>query len=130
MYQVPMHVWNEIAQSQPLSQPWATVFRVEGSKLPEALQPIYDRLEKKGADDRVQRAFVVVAPLLVENESISAYLEESNRMDLRTAMPELTSISEALDLASMEYRLNRRQLDKLAQALREELTSLAAAQPR
>ena len=120
MQQVPMSVWNAIAASQPLSQPWATLFRATPETLPAQLEKLVDKpLMAKGADNRVLLAYRLTAPLLVENEAISAYLIESDRQELRNSMPELTSVSEAVMLASMEYRLLPSQQAKLQQLLSE-----------
>lgn len=121
MYQVPMQVWNAIAASQPLSPKWAELFRQPQQDLPKALEPIYAELDALKVDNRVQRAFVLVAPLLVENESISAYLEEMNLQHLRAAMPELSSISEAVALASAEFPMTPAQQQKLASLLAKEV---------
>ena len=122
MQQVPMHVWNEIAQSQPLSEPWATLFRLEPEQLPQKLAELVDKpLAQLGADNRVTLAYRLVAPLLVETEAISSYLVETQQPMLRASMPELTSVNEAVTLASMEYRLTPSQQQKLSQLLKRAL---------
>ena len=118
MYQIPMRIWNEIAKSQPLSEPWATLFRMTPEQLPEGLKMLVDEpAEKLGADNRTVLAYTLVAPLLLENEAISEYIVVEDRLDLRAAMPELISVNEAVILASMEYRLNPSQQAKLQQLL-------------
>ena len=118
MYQVPMQVWNEIAKGQALSQPWATLFRMTPDQLPQGLEKLVDEpIEALGADNRTVLAYRLVAPLLIENEAISAFVLEDNRPDLRTAMPELISVNEAVSLASLEYRLTPLQQKNLTQLL-------------
>ena len=63
------------------------------------------------------------APLLVENEAISSFLQETRRTSLRTSLPEVVSVSEAVILASMEYQLTRSQQAKLKQLLEQALQS-------
>lgn len=122
MYQVPMQVWNQIALSQPLSQPWATLFRLEPDQLPVKLDELVDKpLAQLGADNKVTLAYRLVAPLLVETEAISSYLEETQQQTLRQSLPELTSVNEAVILASMEYRLTPSQQQKLSQLLKRAL---------
>lgn len=117
---VPTSVWNAIAESQPLGQPWATLFRATPETLPGLLEKLVDKpLTAKGADNRVLLAYRLTAPLLTENEAISAYLIESNRQELRSSMPELTSVSEAVTLASREFRLLPSQQTKLRTLLSE-----------
>ena len=124
MYQVPMQVWNEIAKGQALSQPWATLFRMTPDQLPQGLEKLVDApIEAQGADNKTVLAYRLVAPLLIENEAISAYVLEDNRPDLRAVMPELISVSEAVILASLEYRLMPSQQTKLTQLLRAAMPS-------
>ena len=124
MYQVPMPVWNEIAASQALSQPWATLFRLEPEQLPAKLEQLVDKpLEAKGADNSVVLAYRLVAPLLMENEAISSYLEMTQQTMLRASLPELNSVNEAVTLATMEYRLSPSQQAKLTQLLKQALTA-------
>ena len=123
MYQVPMSVWNAIAKSQPLSQPWATLFRLTPETLPAILAELVDKpLEAAGADNRVAMAYRLVAPLLMETEAISSYLEETQQSMLRASLPELTSVNEAVILASMEYPLTPSQQSKLSQLLKQAMT--------
>ena len=123
MYQVPMRVWNEIAMSQPLSQPWVRLFRATPEEFPAMLDELVDKpLEKMGVDDRVILAYRLVAPLLIENEAISAYLEESQQPTLRASLPEINSVNEAVMLASMEYEMTPSQQRELTQLLSKSLT--------
>lgn len=124
MYQVPMSVWNAIARSQPLGQPWATLFRLTPEELPTQLEMLVDRpLEAAGADNRVVMAYRLVAPLLMETEAISSYLQETQQSMLRASLPELNSVNEAVILASMEYPLTPSQQSKLKQLLKQAMTS-------
>lgn len=124
MQQVPMAVWNQIAMMQPLSQPWATLFRLTPEELPAQLDKLVDKpLEKAGADNRVVLAYRLVTPLLVETEAISSYLEETQQPMLRMSLPEVTSVNEAVTLASMEYPLTPFQQRKLTQLLNQAMKS-------
>lgn len=122
MHQVPMPVWNEIAKSQPLSQPWATLFRMTPENLPKGLEKMVDApAEAMGADNKTVLAYRLVAPLLQENEAISQFLLETQRPNLRASLPELTSVNQAVILASQEYRLTASQQQKLTQLLTKAL---------
>ena len=122
MHQVPMRVWNEIAMGQALSDPWVTLFRATPETFPALLDKLVDKpLEKTGADNRVILAYRLVAPLLIENEAISAYLEESQQPTLRASLPEINSVNEAVMLASMEYEMTPSQQRKLTQLLSKSL---------
>jgi hypothetical protein len=117
MYQAATVVWNTIAASQPISPVWAPLFRANPAEQGARLSVLTAQLDKRGLSPAAIRGFLLVAPLLSENEAISAYLEESGRMDLRGALPELTSVNEALILAAMEFRLTPSDQMQLQQAL-------------
>lgn len=124
MYQAPMAVWNEIAKSQPLGQPWATLFRLTPQELPVKLDELVDKpAEAAGADNRTVLAYRLVAPLLMENEAISSYLTETNQSTLRSSLPEINSVNEAVMLASTEYCLTPFQQRKLTQLLKAAMTA-------
>lgn len=128
MHQVPTVVWNEIAKSQPLSEPWATLFRMKDEELEQGIETLVDKpAEAAGADNRTVLAYRLTAPLLVENEAISSFLQETRQISLRTSLPELNSVNEAVILASMEYRLTRSQQAKLKQLLEQALQSSPAS---
>jgi hypothetical protein len=88
------------------------------AKLTEALAKLESDLEVKGADAAVCRGYVLVAPLLRENVAISRFLEAQQSPDLRSCLPELTSINEAVALATQEYRLKPSQQTQLADLLK------------
>lgn len=123
MYQAATAIWNEIAASQPLSPPWASLFRLNQSELTSALEKMELELESQGADARTTRAYLTVAPLLGENEAISSFLEETHRLDLRAALPEVVSVNEAVLLASREFPLNPSQQEQLTQLLQAMLSA-------
>lgn len=119
MYQAPTPVWNEIAASQPLSQPWATLFRMDDDQMPQGITKYLDNpAEAMGADNQTVLAYRLTAPLLMESEAISAYIVETQNEMLRSSLPELNSVNEAVELATMEYRLNQSQQEKLRQLLK------------
>ena len=85
-----------------------------------------DRLykeQKEKLGERVASAYVTVMPFLLENRAISRFLEMTERPDLRSALPELTTPSEAATVASMEFNLTPAESRKLAQALSDDLPS-------
>lgn len=118
MYQAPTAIWNEIAETQPVKhQPWKRLFPLSSDRLLTELETIEKQLEREGADARVIRGYLLTAPLLMETVAISRYLAESESINLRSSLPELTSIREAVDLATQEFRLNRPQQVKLRDLL-------------
>lgn len=120
MYQTPLRYWNEIAAGQALSPPWDKVFRATSlEQLQALLEPMEKALEAQGADNKVILAYRLVAPLLIENEAISGHILEDNVPSLRASLPELTTVGEAVILASEEYRLKPSQQKKLGELLRQ-----------
>lgn len=87
------------------------------------LEKLVDKVaEDQGANNSTVLAYRLVAPLLQETVAISEYLEETERMDLRAALPEVNSVNEAVILASQEYRLSPSEQTKLRLLLERLLT--------
>lgn len=134
MYQVPTRIWNEIAQTQDVKhQPWTAIFPMDSEAMLSALNQLENLLSTQGADARTIRGFLLVAPLLMEHQAIARYLNATNNVTLSAVMPELTSIPEAVDSATSEYRLNPSQQQKLTtlltQAYRTPLALPSSAPP-
>lgn len=120
MYQVPTPVWNAIAKTQVIKhQPWMTLFSLKADQQLPALADLENQLSDQKADSRTIRAYLLVAPLLLENVAISKYLQATNQPGLRGSMPELTTIREAVALATTEFNLTPTQQAKLHQLLTE-----------
>jgi len=127
MYQVALTIWNAIAASQPLSPMTRPAFQAKDLReLEQAIDKMVEQAELAQAHPKVQRGFLTVAPLLAENESISAWMEEEDRGDLRAAIPELTSMTEALALARAEFNLSPGQERQLQEGLNLFLAKLNA----
>jgi hypothetical protein len=118
MYQTPTSIWNEIAQTQALQHPiWRRLFALDQDSLTVEMEKLEKELEEKGADARVIRGYVLTAPLLMENEAISLFVEASGSTSLRSCLPEVTTINEAVALATEEFRLKPSQQTFLAKLL-------------
>ena len=127
MYQVPTPVWNEVAATQRLNKPtWAGLFAKTGQDFLPACERVENAVDKLTRDATVTRAYMLTAPLLHENQAISRYLEATQAQSLRAAMPELTTIPEAVGLATDEFNLLPSQQDKLATLLTQEPPSPAS----
>lgn len=120
MHQVPTPIWNEIAATQHLKHPvWAKLFAMKDEAMTEAMNRIEDDLSLRGIDNRTILAWRLTAPLLQENEAISRYVMMARRPDLRSTLPELTTVNEAVILASSEYRLTPSQQARLSKLLQQ-----------
>lgn len=119
MYQVPAPIWNQIAQTQPVgSAYWLSLMEKDQQQLTEALAKLESDLERKGADAAVTRSYLLVAPLLRETVAISRYVDAQASPELRSCLPEVTSINEAVALATQEFRLKPSQQTRLAELLK------------
>lgn len=129
MFQAATRYWNEIAKKEALDQPWATIFAMDREAMGKALEQIESPMESQGVPNAVILAWRLVCPLLQENKAISQYITDTGQTSLRKAMPELTTVKEAVMMASQEYRLTPSQQEQLAQLLRQSLTQPATVKP-
>jgi hypothetical protein len=83
----------------------------------EAIAKVDAMAEAVTKDNRVILAHRLMAPLMCEAEAISAYIAETRQDVLRNALPEVTSLAEAISLASVDYRLTKEQQASLKQVL-------------
>lgn len=100
-------VLNRIAESQPLKNEWVRkLFLMNQDELTRQHETQEQLLAKKGYPTPVILSYLTVAPLLAENEAISKYIEQTGNLTLRSALPELTTVNEAVLVATKEHRLN------------------------
>ena len=126
MMSVSPVIWNEIAATQKLKHPlMRELMQLDPDDLPPRLDQMAEEQESKGALPTVTLAFSTVAPLLLENEAISRYIQMKDSDYLRGSLPEVTSMDEAVYLATMEYRLTEPEQENLKSLLTE-----FAAMPR
>ena len=101
MYQVPTEIWNEIAKTQTLATEWGRkMFPLPFEELQKEVEKEESALMAKGLPSKVITAYQDVVPLLLESKAISGYLAKPATMDLRQALPEVSSPSEAALLMS------------------------------
>lgn len=114
MRSVPSEYLQEIAQTQRLKTNWARqVFPMPEEGKAAFLSKEAKELRAKGYDLECVLAYQTFAPLLAENEAISRYLVASGSPHLRGCLPEVTSVNEALTMASQDYLLTRPQISQL-----------------
>ncbi|CCH01301.1 hypothetical protein FAES_3293 [Fibrella aestuarina BUZ 2] len=121
MTQVPLTVWNQIAHEQPLLSQWAlTMFNQPTPEaLSQALAKESDWLTSQGHSARVISAYQQILPLLVEHHALTQFITSSEAYSLRTALPEVTTVAEALRLATQEFSLTDSESSELSQLLRK-----------
>lgn len=112
-------VWNQIAETQKLRTAWAQkVFALNSEEMQQAEDKEYKALARAVGHD-VAASYQDVKPLLLENEAISRFTQAQPMY--REALPEVTSIAEALTLASMERPLSQTQQKLLKMLLAADL---------
>ena len=117
MHQIAARVWNEIAEQGDLKTAWAKrVFPMNASRMDRALNLATEKLEKT-QPPLVAAAYLMVMPLLWEQDAIVEYLGEHPEMS--AALPEVTAVDEAVMLASREFPLDESQQKRLAALLAE-----------
>lgn len=119
MHQIAAAVWNAIARTQELRSPsFKALMAMPQNELAQALASQATALEQNGTPDSVINAYQQMAPLLVENEAISAYINHVENLDLRAALPEILSANEAVLIASNDHFLNAEEQQTLLIMLR------------
>ena len=120
MLSVSPVIWNEIAATQRLKHPRIReLMKLGPDELPKRLDQIAADQESKGALPRTTLAYSTVLPLLLENEAISRYVQMKDSDSLRGSLPEVTSMDEAVYLATLEYRLTEAEQENLKELLTE-----------
>ncbi len=113
-------IWNEIARTQKLRTEWAKkAFALDQAGMDKLEDEEYEALKAK-VGHSVAAAFSDVMPLLMENVAISRYIRAQGDLTLRQALPEVTTIAEAVTLASMDRPLSRMEQTSLANLLKAE----------
>ena len=112
-------VWNQVAETQKLKTAWAKkAFALNSEEMQQAEDKEYKALARAVGHD-VAASYQDVKPLLLENEAISRFTQAQPMY--REALPEVTSIAEALTLASMERPLSQTQQKLLKMLLAADL---------
>jgi hypothetical protein len=114
MYSVPSATLNQIAATQDLRNKWAkNLFRLTEDQKQLQLDKQVDALIKAGNSWAVAMGYVTVAFLMVENEAISKFIQETEQSDLRAVLPEIVTPEEALLVAEKDFPMTKRDRKKL-----------------
>jgi len=118
MYQLPATTWNKIAQAVTLKQPNnRALFQLDQTKLLDYLDSQAKALTNAGYSPKVIKAYQTLGPLLMENEALSQYIMQTASLGLRSALPEICTPSEALQLATQEFHLSAQEQQQLSKLL-------------
>lgn len=122
MYQIAAESLNQIARTESLKYPsMGRLFSMNQTALTDALEAQATALRRQGVANKVVLAYQTVAPLLMENEAISRYIRKTDSLTMRAALPEVTTIPEALQLAEAEHELTPKQIKALRKLLQREI---------
>lgn len=103
---VPSEILNEIAKRPMRSNAMRALFQMSEDEKAQHLAAEYQFLTQTAeVDGLAALAYQELGPLLAENEAISRYLVRSGRQELRSCLPEITSVKEALMYARAEWPL-------------------------
>lgn len=97
----------------------AKLFAAKGGDFLSQVDAMERKIDRQANDPRVTRAYMLVAPLLFETVAISQFVDQQPTPSLRAGLPELTTISEAVDLAMQEFRLSQPQQASLTGLLKD-----------
>jgi hypothetical protein len=75
------------------------------SEIARFLEAVERELDAEGVNARVQRAYLTVAPLLMEADAVASALIESDDPALSSVLLPMGSVREAVAIADAEYRL-------------------------
>lgn len=106
MHQLTHQLRNEIAATVRLSNPvWRALFEAPEAQHQVMLDTLKAGLRAGGADTRTMHAWGCVAPMVDEREAIARFVDLRGDRSLRTQLPDLASVDEAVTYAQQIYRL-------------------------
>ena len=115
-------IWNEIARTQELKTAWGRkAFNLNAAQMVELVNREYEELKADRVSTEVCKAYLDLKPLLLENVAISRHIQQTDNQSLRQALPEVTTVNEAVILASVDQELSTFQQRRLAKLLQSAL---------
>ena len=91
----------------------ASILKMPEPQLQKFLSKQVSDLRKKQVSNRVALAYQSIAPLMLENKAILAFLEIPENSSLSPALPDIKTVDEAMLLAQKEYQLIPREISRL-----------------
>ncbi len=115
---VPASVLNAIQASGRMQNPQLSeIFSMSDQQLAEKHDQLTADLMRQGMDRSTALAYLDVMPLMLERKAIAGYLADSNREELRQALPNLETPDEAATVGTKNRNLNPQQSESLRRAL-------------
>lgn len=97
MYQAPATIWNAVAEAGPLRTAWAQqMFPLPQDSLDVALEAEMQRIKQETGNDLLPAAYLLVMPLLWEQEAIRNLTGQSGPI---ASLPPVESVEDAVALA-------------------------------
>ena len=118
MLQVPAQIWNRIAAHGNLKTEAAkNLFLLNQDAMTDQQTEQARLLERDGLPARVIQSYLTMAPLLMENEAISKYIQATENTALRRALPEVLTVAEAVTYSVKDWMLTKPEADQLTTLL-------------
>ena len=118
MHQIPSSLWNQIAKTQTLINPsFQVLMSMPAKQMHQTLENQAQALSNNQVPDNVINSYQQIAPLLAENQAISQYINQTDNLSLRQALPEVLTAAEAVAIASRDRLLSKSEQMQLLQML-------------
>lgn len=122
MFQVTASVWNLVAEHRPKTALFAALMAMTHEQMDKATDQVLSQLKAAEPDGSIRLAWLVTAPLWMENEAISRAVQAGEVA--RSVLPEVISAQEAAEMGAQEYRLNLSEKNRLKALLMAPLPTL------
>jgi hypothetical protein len=118
MYQAATVVWNQIAANTKLKSHWAKkVFPLNVEEQATYLDKQREALTA-AYGGTIAIAYLTMAPLLMEREAITDFITQTGQLELRGALPEVSTAEEAALLAVLDRPFSEQEAEKLIELLK------------
>src|ERR1044072_5326922 len=118
MTSVPAQVLNAIQATGRMQHPQLSkIFSMSDQQLADEHDALTQDLMEQGMDRSTALAYLDVMPLMLERKAIAMFLADSNREELRQALPNLETPDEAATVGTKNRNLNPKQSASLLRAL-------------
>lgn len=119
MYQIPEDLRNELAPTLQHEKN-RRLFAMTDEEMEAELEKRRSKLDSSYSHKAIS-AHLALTPLLEENVAISRFVIEKQSPDLRMMLPELTTVDELTNVASLEYNLTPSQMTELVELVQSTL---------
>lgn len=118
MFQLPTRMRRDLSKlaKTPLMK---DLLAMEPEELQQNLDQLARQLRAQGHSPVVAAAYQAVGPLLLEADAVRAYRAQAGSSDVMKALPEVTTVSEAMRIARADWPMDAKEERALKRLLRE-----------